>query len=128
MSNLPEFLKNKDQFQTIYGRNLLAEIANIIPKGSLIVTMEDLWNKWQDLFKDLEVQVHFANSMEVTNLDKAIENFQPFHFVVGIGGGRALDAAKYFAWQKMQNSFMCLHLCQLMLPLDKEQAFESTVK
>ena len=38
MSNLPEFLKNKDQFQTIYGRNLLAEITNIIPQGSLIVT------------------------------------------------------------------------------------------
>ena len=79
MSNLPEFLKNKDQFQTIYGRNLLAEIANIIPRGSLIVTMEDLWSKWKDLFKNLNVQVHFANSMEVTNLDKAIEIFQPFH-------------------------------------------------
>ena len=63
MSNLPEFLKNKDQFQTIYGRNLLAEITNIIPQGSLIVTMEDLWSKWKDLFKYLNVQVHFANSM-----------------------------------------------------------------
>ena len=63
MSNLPNFLKHKDQFQTIYGRNLLAEIANIIPAKSLIVTMEDLWDKWKEHFKDLDVQVHFANSM-----------------------------------------------------------------
>ena len=105
MSNLPSFLKHKDQFQTIYGRNLLAEIANIIPAKSLIVTMEDLWDKWKEHFKDLDVQVHFANSMEVTNLDKALKNFEPFHFVVGIGGGRALDAAKYFTWQKNAKLF-----------------------
>lgn len=105
MSNLPNFLKHKDQFQTIYGRNLLAEIANIIPAKSLIVTMEDLWDKWKEHFKDLDVQVHFANSMEVTNLDKALKNFEPFHFVVGIGGGRALDAAKYFTWQKNAKLF-----------------------
>ena len=71
MSNLPDFLKNKDQFQTIYGRNLLAEVANIIPSNSLIVTMQDLWSKWQNLFEGLQVQVHFADSMEVKNLDKA---------------------------------------------------------
>ena len=105
MSNLPDFLKHKDQFQTIYGRNLLAEISNIIPKKSLIVTMEDLWDKWKGHFNHLDAQVHFANSMEVTNLDEAINNFEPFHFVVGIGGGRALDAAKYFAWQKNSKLF-----------------------
>ena len=71
MSNLPDFLKNKDQFQTIFGRNLLAEVANIIPSNSLIVTMQDLWSKWQNLFEGLQVQVHFADSMEVKNLDKA---------------------------------------------------------
>ena len=105
MSNLPDFLKHKDQFQTIYGRNLLAEISNIIPKKSLIVTMEDLWDKWKGHFNHLDAQIHFANSMEVANLDEAINNFEPFHFVVGIGGGRALDAAKYFAWQKNSKLF-----------------------
>ena len=67
--------------------------------------MEDLWDKWKGHFNHLDAQVHFANSMEVTNLDEAINNFEPFHFVVGIGGGRALDAAKYFAWQKNSKLF-----------------------
>ena len=78
MSNLPDFLKHKEQFQTIYGRNLLAEISNIIPKRSLIVTMEDLWDKWKGHFNHLDAQVHFANSMEVINLDEAINIFEKF--------------------------------------------------
>ena len=84
--------------------------------------MEDLWDKWKGHFNHLDAQVHFANSMEVTNLDEAINNFEPFHFVVGIGGGRALDAAKYFAWQKIQNYFMYLLQCLLMQHLAKDQA------
>ena len=58
--------------------------------------------------------------MEVTSLDRATENFKPFHFVVGIGGGRALDVAKYFAWQNAK-LFTYLPQCRSMLLLDIEQ-------
>ena len=35
-------------FNTIYGRNLIGELKNIVQKPYLVVTMEDLW----EIFKD----------------------------------------------------------------------------
>ena len=34
-------------FNTIYGRNLIGELKNIIQRPYLVVTMEDLWDKFK---------------------------------------------------------------------------------
>jgi len=37
-------------FTTIYGRNLVAELPNFVHRPYLVVTMEDLWDKFRDAF------------------------------------------------------------------------------
>ena len=50
--NKPKFIRDNDTFLTIYGRNLLAELDIILPDNYLIVTMEDLWEKYKHNFKN----------------------------------------------------------------------------
>ncbi len=93
-------LKEADiaQFTTVFGRNLLAEAPNFVRQKMLVVTMEDLW----PLFRDALPQVaepYFVRSMERNALEADLVPLADSASVVGLGGGQAIDAAKYFAWR-----------------------------
>ena len=86
------------QFQTIFGRNLLAEVPDFVLPTILVVTMEDLLPIFRDRLPP-DVQVYLVDSMERSRLEADLTDLASIASVVGLGGGQAIDAAKYFAWR-----------------------------
>ena len=88
------------QFPTVFGRELIGELQNFAHRPYLVVTMEDLWPTFEHQFGSHLAGVHYADSLEVEELE-AEERRQPtFASVIGLGGGRAMDVAKFFAWTR----------------------------
>ena len=100
----PNFLLNSKTFSTIYGRNLLYELNIILPQDALIVTMKDLWDRFENYFTK-NVQVHFVKNLNIETLENDYDKFKNFNAVVGIGGGQAIDAAKFFSWKSNAKLF-----------------------
>lgn len=88
-----------DAFPTVFGRNLLAEIPNFVAPPYLVVTMADLWPALGGAFPP-ETHVHFVETMERAALEEAALGLHGIASVVGLGGGQAIDCAKYFAWRR----------------------------
>ena len=85
-------------FTTIFGRNLLAEVPGFVLPPILVVTMEDLWPLFKGRLPD-DVQVYLVRSMERSALEAELVGFENIASIMGLGGGQAIDAAKYFAWR-----------------------------
>ena len=71
----PKFLLNNKTFSTIYGRNLLHELNIILPQNSLIVTMKDLWDRFDNYFTK-DIQVHFVKNLNIETLENDYENLK----------------------------------------------------
>lgn len=98
MSNL---LRTGHAFTTVFGRGLLAEIPAIAHWPYLVVTMPDLWPK----FRAALAGPHLAGPHLVTTIDGdelagQLAALPVCASVVGLGGGQALDVAKYVAWSR----------------------------
>jgi glycerol dehydrogenase-like iron-containing ADH family enzyme len=85
-------------FTTIYGRNLIAELRNFVHRPYLVVTMEDLWDKFESAFDHGMAGVYLVETLDSERLKGELEGLPPCNSVIGLGGGQALDIAKYFAW------------------------------
>jgi glycerol-1-phosphate dehydrogenase [NAD(P)+] len=87
-------------FHAVHGRGLMPYIPQIAAPPYLVVTMEDLWPNFK---KDLETEdcrLYFVKSLEANHLNAALHDLPLLASVVGVGGGVALDVAKYFSWRK----------------------------
>jgi len=89
-----------DHFTTIYGRNLVGELKNFVHWPYLVVTMEDLWPTFEPYFDDNLAGVHFVNTLELDELGKVVEQLPHCNSVIGLGGGQAVDIAKFIAWAR----------------------------
>lgn len=88
-------------FTTIYGRNLVYELTQVVPQPYLVTTMADLWPRFEAQFAAAPpAAVYMVESMELAGLDAALGDLPSVRAVVGLGGGRAVDAAKIFAWRR----------------------------
>ncbi len=85
-------------FPTIYGRNLIGELKNFVHQPFLIVTMSDLWEIFKHHFKDAPAEVYLVNTIDGDELKEEIKKLPKCNSIVGLGGGQAVDTAKYFAW------------------------------
>jgi len=103
-------------FQTVFGRDLIAEFPSILPRPYLVVTMQDLWPLFRHQFAE-DCQVHFVQSTEEKILEAHLSTIGSIRAVVGLGGGQALDVAKYFAWR------LGLRLFQAPTSLSVDAAF-----
>src|SRR5690348_15579192 len=87
-------------FQTILGRNLVGELKNFVHRPFLLVTMEDMWPKFAKDLEGAEFLPYFVKSVDQKALEADLAKLPPVEAVVGLGGGMAVDTAKYFAWRK----------------------------
>ena len=67
----------KKLFNTIYGRNLVGELKNIVQRPYLVVTMEDLWETFKEEF-DEDCIVHFVKTLEYDEIMAEVEKHGSF--------------------------------------------------
>jgi glycerol dehydrogenase-like iron-containing ADH family enzyme len=87
-------------FQTVYGRGLVQELKTFVHRPYLVVTMDDLWPSFAGEFDAGLVGPLFVSSLERSDLERIVAALPPCECVIGLGGGQALDVAKYVAWKR----------------------------
>ena len=87
-------------FTTIYGRNLIGELSNFVHRPFLVVTMEDLWEKFAHHFDEELCHVYFVTTIDGDELKQELARLPDVNAIVGLGGGQAMDTAKVFAWSR----------------------------
>jgi glycerol-1-phosphate dehydrogenase [NAD(P)+] len=87
-------------FPTVFGRDLIGELPNFVHRPYLVVTMADLWPRFEHLFDSNVAAVHEVTSLELADVDAQARALPPFASVIGLGGGQASDVAKYLAWSR----------------------------
>ena len=91
-------MRNSDGFTTIFGRNLIGELPNFVHQPYLVVTMADLWPRFRRHFDDKLAGAYIVSTIDGDELKDEVAKLPPCSCVIGLGGGQALDVAKYFAW------------------------------
>lgn len=87
-------------FPTVFGRGLFGEFKHFVNPPFLIATMADLWPLFKHEFEGASYQVYFCDSIEQVDLDRDAASFKDIRAIIGLGGGQALDVAKYFSWRR----------------------------
>jgi glycerol-1-phosphate dehydrogenase [NAD(P)+] len=82
-----------------YGRKLLASLSSDLFERPIVVTQPVPWSVVSGKFPSARFQLHMVESMEHATVRDAVASFGPAGSVFGIGGGMALDMAKYVAWK-----------------------------
>ena len=86
------------QFNVVFGRGLMEEAANFANPPFLVVTMEDLWPQFRDRFPP-ESEAYFVHSLGRRDLEAELPKLRRYESIIGVGGGQAIDCAKYFSWR-----------------------------
>jgi glycerol dehydrogenase-like iron-containing ADH family enzyme len=87
-------------FDVAYGRKLVAEIPKIVNPPFLVVSVADLWPSFSNQFDGADIHLHVVDSLEIDDIERTLADLPQVKAVVGIGGGVAIDVAKYFAWRR----------------------------
>jgi len=82
------------------GRGLFGEFKNFVNPPFLIVTMPDLWEMFRHEFEGADYRLYLTDSIEQADLDRDAVALTGIRAVIGLGGGQALDVAKWFAWRR----------------------------
>jgi hypothetical protein len=81
------------EFQTVFGRNLVAELPAFVNRPYLVVTMADLWPRFEGAFDDGLAAVHLVETLEVRERPEGAHAAEADH---ARGGGQRIDHALEF--------------------------------
>lgn len=88
-------------FTTVYGRNLVAELPAFVHRPYLVVTMDDLWPAFQPQLDGPHLAgVHTVRTLGLDELEAGLHSLPACASVIGLGGGQAVDVAKFVAWRR----------------------------
>jgi glycerol-1-phosphate dehydrogenase [NAD(P)+] len=88
-------------FPTVFGRQLVGELPAFVHRPYLVVTMADLWPLFEERLAGPHLAgVHLVDTIELVQLVAHEATLPPAAAIVGIGGGQALDVAKFLAWTR----------------------------
>jgi glycerol-1-phosphate dehydrogenase [NAD(P)+] len=87
-------------FTTVFGHELVGELPAFVHRPYLVVTMADLWPRFEAQLSGHLAGVHLVDSLELDELEQAVEALPASAAIIGLGGGQALDVAKFFAWRR----------------------------
>src|SRR5689334_4795827 len=97
---MPPTAESGREFITVFGRGLVAELPVFVHRPYLVVTMADLWPMFADTLDGGHAHVHLVETLDVQRLEGIAETLPHGQAVIGLGGGQALDVAKFFAWRR----------------------------
>ncbi|MCP4398305.1 MAG: iron-containing alcohol dehydrogenase [bacterium] len=86
-------------FKVTYGRGIVGHLVTRLDK-CLVVTMADVWPILEPSFQQAPQQLHFVNTLEITELEAWVKSIHGIEHVIGMGGGVAADVAKFVRWKK----------------------------
>ena len=88
------------KYDVVYGHECSADLLALAADNQvLIVTDPQLMEKYGARFAPLNPQVVMTKTMEASVLEQEYGSLQPFDLAIGLGGGMAMDIAKYHAWK-----------------------------
>ncbi len=97
----PDAIDPGHEFTTVFGRGLVEELPIIAHPPYLVVTMDDLWPRFSAALQvDGFGAVHMVETLDIGQLAAIVETLPPVASVIGLGGGQAIDVAKYVAWRR----------------------------
>jgi glycerol-1-phosphate dehydrogenase [NAD(P)+] len=83
-----------------YGRDLIRGLPRELRDRPLVVTQPEPWELVRSRFDPAPARLHFAEGMDHDEVSRITESLGSATAVFGIGGGSALDFAKFVAWSK----------------------------
>jgi len=112
--------KVEETFRTIYGDDMLSSASKQF--GTFVaVTTPSPWAIVQARLHHQPLDVCFIKGLEEDYLQRLADEVPDTDAIVGIGGGMAIDAAKYLAWKKG------LSLFQIPTITSTDACFTSTI-
>ena len=88
-------------FTTVYGRNLVGELPNFVNRPYLVVTMDDLWPRFSAALDGPGLAgAHLVRTLDLAELENIVDDLPTAASVIGLGGGQAIDVAKFIAWHR----------------------------
>lgn len=85
--------------EPVFGRDLIRAVPAALRQDAIVLTQPEPWALCAPVFGQARLQVHHVRTMERAQVDAVTAAFQPAGAVWGIGGGSAVDHAKYVAWK-----------------------------
>ncbi len=107
----------------IFGNWLSIDTLDSLDKY-ILISMEEPWKIIKDKVKKQPDYIEYNYNMDILNLDKLFDSFEPFitdsYSIVGLGGGTACDTAKFLAWKlKVEFDFnLDLYLIPSIISVD----------